>query len=111
MCLFVWCHAKDVWGLDMNWRLTNGTILGAPSCRSQASTDIYCEDHKYLPNTSDFPTSRTSTRTGTFTQQARNLSLEYSVWFIRVHGLSLLAYEYFGAEVRLFLHAFILRLQ
>ena len=45
----------DVWGLDMNWRLTNGTCCGAPSCRSQRSTDPSCEDHLYLPNTTDFP--------------------------------------------------------
>ena len=45
----------DVWGLDMNWRRTNGTFVGAPACHSQASTDTACEDHKYLVNTTDFP--------------------------------------------------------
>lgn len=45
----------DVWGLDMNWRRTNGTEVGAPSCRSQRSTDSTCEDHNYLINTTDFP--------------------------------------------------------
>ena len=46
----------DVWGLDMNWRRTNGTVVGAPVCHSQVSTVATCEDHKYLVNTTEFPT-------------------------------------------------------
>ena len=49
----------DIFGLDMNWRLTNGTCCGAPACRSQRGTEwtnaTHCEDHKYMTNTTDFP--------------------------------------------------------
>lgn len=51
----------DIFGLDMNWRRTNGTCCGAPACRSQRGTEwanaTFCEDHKYLANTTDFPDS------------------------------------------------------
>jgi hypothetical protein len=49
----------DIFGLDMNWRLTNDTCCGAPACRNQRGTGwanaTYCEDHKYMANTTDFP--------------------------------------------------------
>ena len=45
----------DIFGLDMNWRRTNGSIVGALSCHSQNATDTTCEDHRYLVNTTEFP--------------------------------------------------------